>query len=237
MPISALIFDFDGTILDTETSEFESWQAEFTAHGATLTFDWWSACIGTTTSAFDPCDHLEKTLGCTVDRAAIRARRRAQHMALIEREQPRPGVLQWIEGARAAGLALAVASTSSRRWVHGHLDRIALLDCFSHLACGDEVERVKPAPDLYRLALQRLGKDPGQAIAIEDSPNGVAAAKAAGLFCIAVPNPLTAPLDFSAADLRLQSLADLPLSEALRAPPGARHSGGASPGAKAEGDV
>jgi HAD superfamily hydrolase (TIGR01509 family) len=216
MPISALIFDFDGTILDTETSEFASWQAEFASHGATLSFEWWSAGIGTTSETYDPCDHLEQSLGCTVDRAVIRARRRAQHMVLIEREQPRPGVLQWIEAARAAGLALAVASTSSRRWVHGHLDRIALLDSFSHLACGDEVERVKPAPDLYRLALQRLGRDPSQAIAIEDSPHGVAAAKAAGLFCIAVPNPLTAPLDFSAADLRLASLADLPLADALR---------------------
>ena len=114
-------------------------------------------------------------------------------------------------------MSLAVASTSSRKWVHGHLDRIALLDSFSHLACGDEVEQVKPAPDLYWLALQRLGKDPSQAIAIEDSPNGIAAAKAAGLFCIAVPNPLTARLDMSAADMRLASLAELPLAEALRA--------------------
>jgi HAD superfamily hydrolase (TIGR01509 family) len=215
MAITALIFDFDGTILDTETPEFHSWCEEFTAHGTTLTLDWWSACIGT--AGADPYDHLEKSIGCAVDRAAIRARRRARHLVLIEREQPRPGVLQWIAAARGAGLSLAVASTSSRRWVHGHLDRIALLDSFSHLACGDEVGRVKPAPDLYQLALRRLGATPDQAIAIEDSPNGVAAAKAAGLFCIAVPNPLTAPLDLSAADMRLTSLVELPLAEALGA--------------------
>ena len=216
MTISALIFDFDGTILDTETPEFESWCGEFATHGATLTLDWWSGCIGTAGPAFDPYDHLEKCIGRPVDRSAVRARRRAQYMALIERERPRPGVLPWIAAARDAGLSLAVASTAGRHWVHGHLDRLELRRSFDHTACGDEVERVKPAPDLYRLALQRLGKEPGQAIAIEDSPNGVAAAKAAGLFCIAVSNPLTAPLDLSAADLRLSSLADLPLAEVLR---------------------
>ena len=215
MPITALIFDFDGTILDTETPEFESWCAEFTAHGTTLTLDWWSACIGT--AGADPYDHLEASIGRSVDRAAIRARRRALHQALIEHQQPRLGVVHWITTARETGLSLAVASTSHRTWVHGHLDRIDLLASFDHLACGDEVERVKPAPDLYQLALRRLGVTSGQAIAIEDSPTGVAAAKAAGLFCIAVPNPLTAPLDLSAADMRLASLAELPLAEALRA--------------------
>ncbi|HEX2890261.1 HAD family hydrolase [Vineibacter terrae] len=216
MTISALIFDFDGTILDTETPEFESWSEVFTAHGTTLSLDWWSGCIGTAGLAFDPYAHLERSIGRTVDREAIRAGRRPRHLALIECQQPRPGVLQWITAARAAGLSLGVASTSSRDWVHDHLDRLALRTSFSHTACGDEVDRVKPAPDLYQLALQRLQKGPDQAIAIEDSPNGIAAAKAAGLFCIAVPNPLTEPLDLSAADLRLTSLAELPLAEVLR---------------------
>ncbi len=229
MAITALIFDFDGTILDTETPEFHSWCEEFTAHGTTLTLDWWSACIGT--AGADPYDHLEKSIGRGVDRAAIRVRRRAQHRALIEREQPRPGVLQWIGAARETGLSLAVASTSHRPWVHGHLERIDLLRSFDHLACGNEVERVKPAPDLYQLALRRLGATPDQAIAIEDSPNGIAAAKAAGLFCIAVANPLTASLDLSAADMRLSSLADVSLADALRAAPGARASRPHSPAA------
>lgn len=216
MTITALIFDFDGTILDTETPEFESWCAEFTTHGATLALDWWSGCIGTAGPAFDPYEHLERCIGCPVDRPAVRERRRAQYMALLEREQPRPGVLSWIAAARDTGLSLAVASTASRAWVHGHLDRLALRGSFVQTACGDEVARVKPAPDLYQLALRRLEKEPGQAIAIEDSPNGIAAAKAAGLFCIAVPNPLTASLDLSAADLRLASLAERPLAEILR---------------------
>ena len=136
---------------------------------------------------------------------------------MIARQQPRPGILQWIGDAQEAGLSLAVASTSHRDWVHGYLDRLDLRASFSHTACGDEVERVKPAPDLYRLALQRLGSAAGEAIAIEDSPNGIAAAKAAGLFCIAVPNPMTQALDLSAADLHLASLAEAPLADVLRA--------------------
>ncbi|WP_218578371.1 HAD family hydrolase [Vineibacter terrae] len=148
MTISALIFDFDGTILDIETPEFESWSEVFTAHGATLSLDWCSGCIGTAGLAFDPYAHLERSIGRTVDREAIRAGRRPRHLALIECQQPRPGVLQWITAARAAGLSLGVASTSSRDWVHDHLDRLALRTSFSHTACGDEVDRVKPAPDL-----------------------------------------------------------------------------------------
>ena len=135
---------------------------------------------------------------------------------LIAFEPVRPGVRDYLDAARRLGLGLAVASSSSRRWVAGHLERLGLADRFDVLCCAEDVTRVKPHPDLYVAALKALGAASVAAIALEDSPNGVLAAKRAGLFCVAVPNPLTAKLDLSAADIRLASLDELPLPALLR---------------------
>lgn len=217
MSIRGLIFDFDGTILDTETPDFESWRLEYAVFGVELPLQLWVQIIGTNTpDIFEPHAWLEGKLGKALDRETLRARRNAAMFDLIAAERPRPGVEDWLAGARERGLGLAIASTSSRGWVERHLGNIGLLDTFDHLACGNEVARVKPAPDLYQLALERLGLEPHEAIAIEDSRNGVAAAKGAGLFTIATPNRMTAGLDFSAADLRVESLAGLDLDDVLR---------------------
>ncbi len=216
--IRALIFDFDGTILDTETPDHQAWRLEYADHGVELPLELWTRTIGTNGSdIFEPHAFLEARLGRTLDRATLAARRRERLMALIAAERPRSGVAAWMTGAREAGMGLAVASASSRGWVETHLRGIALFDSFDHLACGNEVDRVKPAPDVYELALGKLGLAPHEAIAIEDSMNGVAAAKAAGIFCVATPNRMTAGLDLSAADIRVDSLAELPLADAIRA--------------------
>ena len=126
-----------------------------------------------------------------------------------------PGVREYVDEARRLGLRLGVASSSSRRWVEGHLQRLGLRDRFDVIRCADDVPRVKPDPALYRAVLDATGVRPEDAMALEDSPNGVLAAKRAGLTCVAVPNALTARLDLSHADLSLTSLADLPLAELL----------------------
>ena len=99
--------------------------------------------------------------------------------------------------------------------MHGHLAERGLLHHFDTIRTGDEVEHTKPDPALYRLATADLGVEPARAVALEDSPNGVAAAKRAGMFCVVVPNALTRQLDLEAADLRVGSLANLPLTELL----------------------
>ncbi|MBX3500160.1 MAG: HAD family hydrolase [Alphaproteobacteria bacterium] len=213
----ALIFDFDGTILDTETPEFESWRLEYAVFGVEMPMDLWVQLIGSNTQGvFDPYAWLEGKIGRGLDRETLRVRRRAVMMDLIAAERPRPGIEDWMAGARRRDLGLAIASTSRRPWVEQHLSAMGLLEHFDHLATGDLVEHAKPAPDLYLLAAQKLGVAPHEAIAIEDSRNGVAAAKAAGMFTIAVPNAMTAGLDLSAADLRVDSLAALELGEAIR---------------------
>lgn len=217
MSIKALIFDFDGTIVDTETPEFESWRLEYAVFGVELPLDLWVQLIGTTMpGAFEPYSWLESKIGKALDREPLRARRRAVMMDLIAAERPRPGIEDWLAGGRERDLGLAVASASRRPWVEQHLSAVGLLDRFDHLATGDQVERPKPAPDVYFLAAKQLGIEPREAIVIEDSRNGVAAAKAAGMFTIAVPNRMTVGLDFSQADLRVDSLAALDLDQAIR---------------------
>lgn len=210
--IRGLVFDFDGLILETEEPDFRSWQEVYAAFGCTLPFAKWAAHIGTVEATFNPYDELEAQLGRPVDRAAIRARRRQRFADLVAAQAVLPGVLEYLAVAERLGLRLGVASSSSRAWVVGHLARLGLADRFAAIACAEDVPRTKPDPALYRAALAALDLRGDAAIALEDSPNGIAAAKRAGLYCVAVPNALTRHLPLQAADLQLASLADLPLA-------------------------
>lgn len=212
--IRALIFDFDGLILDTEGPEFQTWQEIYAEHGGTLSFDSWAETIGTI-GGFDPYAELERQLGRALDREAIRQRRRQRFQELIAGQTARPGVTDYLEAASARGLRLAVASSAPRDWVAGHLERLGLRQYFDCLRCADDVTRVKPDPELYLAALAALDVLPTEAIALEDSPNGITAAKRAGLFCVAVPNPLTGQLSLAHADLQVESLAQLSLDQLL----------------------
>jgi len=213
MTLRAVIFDFDGLILDTETPEFVAWQEAYEGLGATLDRKTWSQVIGTMEPGWDPWDALEEQVGHPVDRAPIRATRSARHLALIDAEVARPGVEAWLDEARELGLRVGLASSSSRAWVTTYLERLGILDRFAAIATGDRVPRTKPDPAVYRLALSELGVEAADAMAVEDSPNGIAAAKAAGLFVVAVPNSMTAGLDVSAADVVLGSLAERTIRE------------------------
>jgi HAD superfamily hydrolase (TIGR01509 family) len=127
-----------------------------------------------------------------------------------------PGLRDWLHQAGRASIRLAVASSSPRHWVSGHLCRVGAERAFEVFACGDEVAAPKPAPDVYLLALARLGVTGAQAVAVEDTAHGVAAAKAAGMRCIAIPNPFSLLPRFAAADLVLDSARQVSLGEALR---------------------
>jgi HAD superfamily hydrolase (TIGR01509 family) len=210
VPLRALVFDFDGLILDTERPVFEAWRWAFAEHGVELSVAEWSAVIGRA-DAWDPLARLASV--AEVDHAVV-ARRREVRDALLAAEEILPGVIDLLADGRAAGLRIGIASSSPFEWVGEHLARLGLADWFECVACfrDDAGVRGKPAPDLYLEAVSSLGVAPDEAVALEDSMNGVAAAKAAGLWCVAVPHGLTAGLDLSAADLIVDSLASLPLS-------------------------
>ncbi len=214
--IRALIFDFDGLIVDTELPDYESWQQVYRQHGCELAVEAWGQIVGGTgASDFDPHSHLEQLCGQALDREEIWISRRKQYLDSITQQPILPGVLETLDAAERLGLRLGVASSSPENWVRGHLARLGLYQRFDAIKTADDVERTKPHPQLYLAAMDALGIEPKEGIVFEDSPNGVKAAKAAGLFCVAVPNKLTAQLTFERADLHLSSLAAMPLSEVI----------------------
>lgn len=212
MAIKALIFDFDGLILDTEGPEYEAWRTVYKDHGCELDFDQWVQRIGRASHPFDPYDALEAQYG-PIEREAVRAAKRARFGELMARETLLPGVREYIEGAKRIGLKVAVASSAPRDWIFGHVEQFGIHCHFDVVKCRGDVTNCKPDPELYLAAVQALGVKPAEAIALEDSPNGILAAKGAGIFCVAVPNGMTSRLDLSHADLLLNSLADLSLEE------------------------
>ncbi|HKV86601.1 MAG TPA: HAD-IA family hydrolase, partial [Candidatus Dormibacteraeota bacterium] len=193
---------------------YRSWREVYEEHGEDLPFDRWVQTVGTADSFFQPQRNLEERLGRPLTEEVL-TRRKDRRTALILSNQVLPGVVQRIDEARTMGLKLGVASSSTQEWVTGHLARLGILDRFDCVRCRDDVAHAKPEPDLFLAAAACLGVEPGESIAVEDSPNGVAAAKRAGMKCVAIPNLITARLDLSQADLILDSLADMTVGQLL----------------------
>lgn len=216
MNVRGLLFDFDGLLVDTETPGRRSWEEIYREHGHELPLDQWATKIGTIGTPFDPATHLGELLGTELDHEALRAKRRARHHELIDLEDLRPGVDDYLATAKERGLKTAIVSSSETWWIEQRLEHLGHgHDWDVVVAANGDRERAKPRPDLYLEGLEHLGIRADEGIAFEDSPNGLRAAKAAGLYCVAVPNPVTATLAFDEADLVLESLADLPLDELL----------------------
>jgi putative hydrolase of the HAD superfamily len=207
-----LVFDFDGLILDTEGPGFRAWTELYASHGCALPFDKYSACIGTI-DAFDLHAYLEEQSGRTFDRVELERACNARWRQLMKEQPLRPGVAACISSARRRGLKLAIASSSTRKWVARNLKKFGLLDEFDAICTRDYVAAVKPDPALYLLALEKLDVAADEAIAFEDSPPGILAAKRAGLYCIAVPNSLTKDLPLDQADRRLNTLEEFNLDD------------------------
>lgn len=211
--LKALIFDFDGTILDTEMAEFLAWQGLYREYGRELPLDLWVGAIGTV-NGFNPQHHLEKQVGPLPPTRLHQVE--AQNLAFVREQRPLPGVQTWLAAAAAQSLPLAIASSSPHYWVESHLTRLGLAHYFPIIVGRDDAgHQAKPNPAVYQVALARLGVQPDEAVAIEDSRNGVAAAKAAGLFTLYVPNELTKHGGDAAAWHTAPSLAQFTFSDLL----------------------
>ena len=216
MTIEAVIFDFDGVILETETPDFETWRDEYISHGVELDRSLWASYVGGRPGIFDPYGHLEELAGHPIDRDVVGARRRKRYLSRVGSSPVLPGVVDYMEAAKTLGLKLGVASSSSREWVVGHLLQRDLMRYVGAVRCRDDVEKVKPDPELFLSAAAALGIAPSRCVVIEDSANGVTAAKRAGMYCVVVPNSMTMDMVVDHADVRLGSLGDITLTDLLK---------------------
>ena len=215
MTIEAVIFDLDGTILETESAGTVAWQQIYTQYGQTLPMDQWLQNIGRT-NVFLPAEHLIDLTGISETPAELREKRRQLRLEILAEEGVMPGVLDRIAEAKKLGLKLGIASSSNARWLNYHLPRLGLLFEFEAVRGRSDVGDVgKPEPDVYLAACEGLRVAPANALALEDSVNGIIAAKRAGMRTVAVPNPVTRGMDFGQADLVVDSLAELTLTEMI----------------------
>jgi HAD superfamily hydrolase (TIGR01509 family) len=209
--IRGLLFDFDGLIVDTETPSRAGWEWLYREHGHELPPEKWALLIGTI-GGWDPMAHLEELVGRALERDVLNERRYAHELSLLEAEELRPGIAEYLAESERLGLKRAIVSSSSRRWIDMHLERLERAVGWDAILTADhDPERAKPRPTLYLEALDTLGVAAGDAVAFEDSPNGAKAAKAAGIFVVGIPNTVTADLGLDEhADLVVESLAELP---------------------------
>ena len=213
----AIVFDFDGLIVDTEVPEYEAWLGIFRSYGVDLPLSVWTPHIGGGHDGFDIYAHLAELTGMRVDRDELRDRRRADFAELFKHAVPLPGVEDYIATARDRGIRIGIASSSTHSWVDPKLEQIGLAAAFDTVVCSEDVGSAKPDAASYLRALADLGVTSDETFALEDSPTGVHGAKNAGLLCVAVPGVMTQDRSFDHADMRIESLADVPLEELMEA--------------------
>lgn len=215
MPFKAVFFDFDGLIIDTETPELEAWGEIFTEQQVVLPEQYWLDAVGRGADQLleKPIDVLGRLVDHPLDLVSVEAEYKKRVSARIHFQPIRPGIVELAKEARDRGIPVYVVSSSGHDWVDGHLKRLGIFDLFDRTVCREDAEHAKPFPDLYLKAAQLTGVFADETIVFEDSPNGVLAAKGAGMYVVAAPNPLTARLDLSRADVVVTSLGGMTLDE------------------------
>jgi HAD superfamily hydrolase (TIGR01509 family) len=211
--IKTLIFDFDGLILDSETVVYQSWVEIYEEFNCTLPLEKWILRVGGSITNFDAHSYLETLCNRSLSRKDLDEKRIKRQWELLENYEALPGVTSYLTQAKLLGLKVGLASSSERDWVESHLKRLGLDMYFDCIKCGGDVCSVKPHPELYLSVLTELDTFAEHAIAFEDSPNGIRAAQSAGIFCVVVPNAITSLFLLDHADLRLTSLADIPIED------------------------
>jgi len=216
MTIKGIVFDFDGLIIDTETPELKAWQELFESYDIEFPFQEYIQNIGMTYDDSSAIEILEERLGQKLDHNAVFQDFKRRKVALIDEEPLCDGIMDYLETARKLGIKIGLASSAKLEWVGYHIKRKAIEPFFDVVYTVEDADAPKPDPALYTLTVNTFGLEPKEVIALEDSYNGIKAAKAAGLVAVAVPNPVTKVFDFSQADLILDSLADISLPDLMQ---------------------
>ena len=214
--LKAVIFDFDGLIVDTESVGYLSWKEIFQDHGHDLPPERYAQVVGTDfNESYDPRRDLEQLTGRTFEWPAMEATRRLREADLGTTLQVLPGVINRLVEAKTLGLRIAIASSSPRSWIDSWTRRLLIAHHFEHFSTVDDTGKVKPDPSLFQHAALSLAVKPEEVIVFEDSLNGLRAALSAGMRCLVVPGPMTRHLDFSGAWRKASTLEEVSLAEML----------------------
>lgn len=197
---TAVLFDFDGILVDTEWAIYQAWLETFQREGHDLPLSLYTRCIGSDFDTWSPKSYLEELTGKDFDWEKMDEDRQVVIRAALEEQGPIAGVVDLLKEIQASGIALSVVSSSSHSWVDGWLEKLGLAEYFVEVICRGDAPKIKPAPDLYLAAAEKLSVEPEKCLVIEDSLNGLLSASAAGMKTWVVPNRVTAALDFSDAD-------------------------------------
>lgn len=215
-PIRAVIFDFDGLIVDTESTGYHTWREIFVEHGHELPVELYAQVVGTDfNTSYDPRRDLEERTGRAFDWEAVEVQRKNRERELRQHLHLLPGVADRLQEADALGLRIAIASSSPRTWIDSWMDQLGLHDHFHHISTVDDTGKVKPDPSLFLHAAEKLGVSTEEAVIFEDSLNGLRAALAAGIRCVVAPGPMTRHLEFEGAWKRVESLAHVTIKELM----------------------
>jgi putative hydrolase of the HAD superfamily len=220
--MKALIFDFDGLILDTETTEYRSFQQLAEPYGLELSIEMWHQWVGTLNGRSHAMSYVYEQIQQShgvIEMKSLESTFFEIFETLIAKQEILPGVHEMIQQAKKHQLLLAIASSSQYDWVSHFLKKHHLIEYFDHIQTRDNVQHVKPHPEIYLTALQHLKIHASDAIAFEDSSVGSRAAKAAGLYCIVVPNIITAQQNFDHVDLVVESMAQLTIQDLQKLKP------------------
>lgn len=214
--IKAIVFDCDGLIIDTETPHYEAFCSVYRKYGADLPLEIYVQCVGSSFDRFNPYDYLQECVGRPFDTVEVEQAVVKKFDELMVRQSLLPGVRKYLQEAKQLGLRIGLASSSDSNWVNGFLTQHHIVDFFDTIQTKDKVKQVKPDPELYVRAVEALGVSGREAVAFEDSSNGLKAAKAAGLHCVVVPNAITSHLEFEGYDLKLRSMEEISLAEVIQ---------------------
>lgn len=213
--IKGVIFDFDGLIVDTETTWYEAFKEVFWEnHQTNLDLIGYSQCIGTGNDVL--YRYFRELAGDSINCELIEEYAEVRYKDKMQDPVLREGVQEYLDEAKQSNMRIALASSSSMQWVHTYLEQLQILDYFEIINTKDDVRKVKPDPELYNKTLMDLGLSPKETIVFEDSRNGLSAAKQAGIRCVIVPNNVTRNLEFKDFDARIDSMGDITLNELLK---------------------
>ncbi len=213
--LKGLIFDFDGLIVDTETVIYETWADIYKQNGQILELDDYKQCVGSDFAQFDPGKELERKCGKTFDWNALNQEREVTIREKLKTQKERPGIISFLDEAKKIGLKTAIASSSSKAWVVGWVERLQIKHYFEKFLNRDDVKRIKPAPDLFLASCKALEINTTEALVLEDSENGLKAATAAGIQCAIVTNEITEGGSFSDSVLQTDNFSDNRLKKLL----------------------